>query len=228
MHVCAPERSDIVQRKSLNTSRNHTTERSKCHSLLTEVQKFKRIERITPHVFLQPRSVTLSCSGSHPSISCGMPNFPNIMSWGAGIMLASLVSLLDFPINSRSFARNPSYMPSSYSLKIWFSKFVLATSSWVILYHLQTPWVSYSFAIMGSPSNTGWGLRGSWSARSQPQHTWDSFPWALRGTTICPEAASTSTHRLGVVTDTYRRNKLDISPSSELKPQRRGRPKKKT
>jgi hypothetical protein len=88
---------------------------------------------------------------------------------------------------------------------------------------------------MGSPSNMGRGLRGSRSARSQPQRAWDSFLLAscvletpTRGTGICPEAVSASTEELGMVADTSERAMLETVPSSGPKPRRRGRPRKKS
>jgi hypothetical protein len=80
---------------------------------------------------------------------------------------------------------------------------------------------------MGSPSSMGRGLRGSQSARSHPQRTWDSFLWVSRGTTIGPEVASSSRDELGVVADTSGRNTLEVAPSPGPKSRRRGRPKKK-
>jgi len=74
----------------------------------------------------------------------------------------------------------------------------------------------------------GRGLRGSWSARSHPQRTWDSFMWASRGIAILLEVVSASKDKLGVVTDTSGRNMLEIAPSPGPKPRRRGMPKKKT
>jgi hypothetical protein len=84
--------------------------------------------------------------------------FPNIMSRGADIMLACLVSLLDFSINSRSFVRNSTYMSSSYSLEFWFGKFVLVTSIQKLFIIHADALSSLLFAIMGSPSNMGRGL----------------------------------------------------------------------
>lgn len=74
----------------------------------------------------------------------------------------------------------------------------------------------------------GRGLRGSRSARSHPQRTWDSFMWASRGTTIFLEVVSASKDELGVVVDTSGRNMLETAPSPGPKLWRRGRPKKKT
>jgi hypothetical protein len=86
---------------------------------------------------------------------------------------------------------------------------------------------------MGSPSNMGWGLRGSRSARSEPQRAWDSFLLASRvleaptgGTGIFLEMTSTSPVELGVEKGMSERAMLGTVPSLELKPWRRGRPRK--
>jgi hypothetical protein len=63
---------------------------------------------------------------------------------------------------------NSTHMSSLYSLEFWPGEFILAKSHVVFLHHMQTP-DSLRCFIMGSPSNTGRGLRGSWSARSEPQ-----------------------------------------------------------
>jgi hypothetical protein len=89
--------------------------------------------------------------------------------------------------------------------------------------------------IMGSPSNTRRGLRGSQSARSEPQHAWDSFLLASRAletsagsTSILLEMVSVSPVELGVERGTSERAMLGTMPSQEPKPWRRGRPRKDT
>jgi hypothetical protein len=125
-------------------------------------------------------------------------------------------------------------MPSLNPLEFWSGEFILAKSHVIVLYHLQTP-ESLRCCIMGSPSNMGQGLRGSQSARSEPQRAWDSFLLASRvletptgGTGICLEMTSTSPVELGVEKGTSERAMLGTMPSLEPKPWRRGRPRKNT
>jgi hypothetical protein len=80
VRVCAPKRSDTVKGKLLNASRICITKRVKHHSSITEVRKFKKIGRIVPHVPCNSDSMTFTCSGLHPSGSCGTSSFQNIMS----------------------------------------------------------------------------------------------------------------------------------------------------
>jgi hypothetical protein len=101
VHVCAPKRSDTVKGKLVSASRICITKRGKHHSSIKEVCKFKKIERIVPHVPFNSNSATFTCSRFHPSGSCGASSFQNIMSRGAGVLLACSVSLLRFSINSR-------------------------------------------------------------------------------------------------------------------------------
>jgi hypothetical protein len=113
-------------------------------------------------------------------------------------------------------------------LELLSRKFILAKSHTIVLYHLKMP-ESLRCCIMGSPSNTGWGLRGIRSARSEPQRAWEYFlldshvlETPTRGTGICLETTSTSPVELGVEKGMSKR----AMPSPELKPQRRGRPRK--
>jgi hypothetical protein len=86
---------------------------------------------------------------------------------------------------------------------------------------------------MGSPLNKGWGLRGSRSARSEPQRAWDSFLLASSvpeaptgGTGLCSEMVSASPVEVGVERSMSERHMLGVMPSQEKTPWRRGRPRK--
>jgi hypothetical protein len=72
---------------------------------------------------------------------------------------------------------------------------------------------------MGSPLNKGWGLRGSRSARSEPQCAWDSFLLAssvpeasIGGTYLCSEMVSASQAEVGVEKNTSEGHMLEVVP----------------
>jgi hypothetical protein len=119
VHVYAPKRSDTIKGKSLNASRIHITKRVKHHSSIAEVQKFKKIGRIVPHVPCNSDSTTFTCSGLHPSSSCGTSSLQNIMSQGASVLLARSISLLRFSINSRSSVGNAYAELKSSGILVW-------------------------------------------------------------------------------------------------------------
>jgi hypothetical protein len=113
------------------------------------------------------------------------------------------------------------HMPSLNSLEFWFGEFILAKSHVIVLYHLQTP-ESLCCCIMGSPSNKGWGLQGSQSARSKPQRAWDSFLLAshvletpTRGTCSCLETVPMIPMNIGVEKGMFERGMLGNVPSQE-------------
>jgi hypothetical protein len=150
-----------------------------------------------------------------------MSSLQNIMSRGTSVLLARSVSLLRFSINSRSSVGNSTHMPSLNSLEFWSGEFILAKSRVIVLYHLQMP-ESLRCCIMGSPSNTGRGLRGSQSARSEPQRAWDSFLLAscvletpTGGTGSCLEMVSTFPTEIGVEKGMSERGMLGNVPSQE-------------
>jgi hypothetical protein len=156
------------------------------------------------------------------------------MSRGTSVLLAHSIPLLRFSINSGSFVGNSTHMSSLYSLEFWPGEFILAKSRVVVLHHLQTPESLHCFT-MGSPSNTGQGLQGSQSARSEPQRAWDSFLLASRvletptgGTGSCLEMVSAFSMEIGVEKGMSERGMLGNVPSQERKPRRRGRPRKDT
>jgi hypothetical protein len=102
----------------------------------------------------------------------------------------------------------------------------------VVLYHLWTSKPPCCF-IMGSPPNKGWGLRGSRSARSEPQHAWDSFLLASSvleastgGTRFRSERVSVPLVEVGVERSMPEGGMLETTPPQERTPWRRGRPRK--
>jgi hypothetical protein len=143
------------------------------------------------------------------------------MSQGASVLLAHSIPLLRFSINSGSSVGNSTHMSSLYSLEFWPGEFILVKSHVVVLHHLQMPESLHCFT-MGSPSNTGRGLRGSRSARSEPQRAWDSFLLAsciletpTGGTGSCLETVSAFSMEIGVEKGMSERGMLGNVPSQE-------------
>jgi hypothetical protein len=86
---------------------------------------------------------------------------------------------------------------------------------------------------MGSPQNTRRGLRGSQSARSEPQHAWDSFLLASSvseiskgGPYLCSKMMSVPQAEVEVEKISSEGHMLEAMPSQKQTPRRRGRPRK--
>jgi hypothetical protein len=89
--------------------------------------------------------------------------------------------------------------------------------------------------VMGSPLDMGLGPRGSRSARSEPQHAWDSFGSAshvfespIGGGGFGSEMVSVSSMEIEAEKGVSEEGTLVNAPSQEPKPWRRGRPRKDT
>jgi hypothetical protein len=157
----------------------------------------------------------------------------NTMPRGASVSLECYVTLLCFSINSRSFVGNLTLMSSLYSLEFRSGEFILVKSHVDILHNLQMT-QSLQCCVMGSSPNMGWGLRGSRSDRSEPQHAWDSF-WSashvlespIGGAGFGSEMVSASLAEIEAKKGASEKGMLVNAPSHEKKLQRRGRPRKK-
>jgi hypothetical protein len=156
------------------------------------------------------------------------------MSRCTSVALACYVSLLVFSINFGSSVGNLTLMSSLYSLEFRSGKFILVKFCVDVLRHLRTSG-SLHCCVMGSPPNMGRGPWGSRSARSEPQRAWDSF-WSashvfeipIGGASFGSEMVSASSMEIEAEKGVSEEGMLVNVPSQELKPWRRGRPRKDT
>jgi hypothetical protein len=115
-----------------------------------------------------------------------------------------------------------------------YGEFVLVKSYIDILRHLRMSEPLHC-CTMGSPLNMGWGPQGSRSARSEPQRAWDSFGSAsqvfespIGGVGFGSEMVFASSTKIKAEKGVSEEGMLVNVPTQELKPRRRGRPRKDT